>query len=309
MIELSAYGRYQRSSRASEIVDESQWWAAAICMPRDRLRFPREREKYYRTRMCVFGKWSIISAFVFAVVGAPEGSATASLLRQQAPRAADTNAGLPASTAPTERDGLPPLWKDVFEVAAWAVAIVAGIITAATAVGESRANREQRERSLLEAREGRDQRARELRWRQAQIGSQLVSEMLEESLAWDAMQMLDWERLELTIRGEAVPISIGEVLHALRPRRDASGSVEKRIRDAFDALFHQMARLEQSVTIGLTTLDDISLPIEYYVGRMAEHQSVHEAYMREFGHQGALHLARRFQSWSEATRRASRPEL
>src|SRR5438067_8584065 len=75
-------------------------------------------------------------------------------------------------------DGVNPYWKDVFQIGSWIVAIGGSLVAAARAIDESRANREQRKR--------------ELRWRQAQAATDLVGKMLDDSLAWDAMTMLDW---------------------------------------------------------------------------------------------------------------------
>lgn len=198
-------------------------------------------------------------------------------------------------------DGLDPVWKDVVQIAAWGVAIVGGLIAAGKAIQESRANREQRERTLEEARETREQRVRELRWRQAQIGSELVDRMMNEVLAWKAMEILDWENLEIELSsGERLPVTMSEVLRALRPYRDACTTKEKCVRDAFDSLFYYMGRMDKSVSIELTGLDDVSQPISYYIDQMARNRAVYEAYMGAFGFSGALNFARRFPSWTIA---------
>jgi hypothetical protein len=156
-----------------------------------------------------------------------------------------------------------------------------------------------RERTLAEAQENRQQRQRDLRWRQAQIGYELVEKMLSDRAAWDAMQMLDWADviLELPGGGEKFRLTREEVDHALRPVRERFTPKEKLVRDDFDALFYHMSRLDKSVTIELTTLDDVSLPIEYYIEQMASRRPVMEAYMKAFGHTGALALAQKFPSW------------
>ena len=207
-----------------------------------------------------------------------------------------------ASPVPAKKtDGLDPVWKDVIQVTTWGVAIVGGLIAAGKAISESRANREQRERALEEARETREQRVRELRWRQAQIGSELVDRMMNEALAWKAMEILDWENLEIELSsGERQPLDMSEVVRALRPYRDICTPKEKCVRDAFDALFYYMGRMDKSVSIELTGLDDVSQPISYYIDQMARNRVAYEDYMVSFGFSGALNFARRFPSWATA---------
>src|SRR5436309_15186066 len=82
-------------------------------------------------------------------------------------------------------EGVDPYWKDVFQIGAWVVAIGGGLVAAARAIDESRANREQRKR--------------ELRWRQAQAGTELVGKMLEDYRSWNAMIMLDWDYREYAL--------------------------------------------------------------------------------------------------------------
>jgi len=184
-------------------------------------------------------------------------------------------------------EGVNPYWKDVFQIGAWVVAIGGGLIAAARAIDESRANREQRKR--------------ELRWRQAQAGTELVGKMLDDSRSWNAMIMLDWDSREYALSKDVTEtINIGEVEHALRPYRDRCTPKEAYIRDAFDTLFYHMALLERAINVSLVTFDDVSWPISYYVQRMATHRRVYEDYMREFSHSGARNLAERFEGWRSA---------
>ncbi|HYC59320.1 MAG TPA: hypothetical protein VEK79_07115 [Thermoanaerobaculia bacterium] len=191
--------------------------------------------------------------------------------------------------------------KDWFQVAAWVAAVIGGAVAVQKAVSESRANRQLRERTLAEAQENRQQREKDLRWRKAQIGYELVEKMLKDRAAWRAMEMIDWPDVELELAGgDKFRVTPDAIIQALRPVREKCTPEEKRIRDAFDALFYHMSRLEKSVTIELTTLDDVSLPIAYYIEQMAQRRGLFEDYMKAFGHTGALALASRFEFWRGA---------
>lgn len=188
--------------------------------------------------------------------------------------------------------------KDWFQIAAWVAAVIGGLVALQKAVSESRANRELRERALAEAQENRQQREKDLRWRKAQIGYELVEKMLKDHAAWQAMEIIDWPDLDIALPGgQRLQVTNTLLGQALRPVREQCTPDQKLIRDAFDALFYHMARLEKSVAIELTTLEDVSLPIAYYIEQMAQRRSLFEDYMKAFSHTGALALADRFEAW------------
>lgn len=199
-------------------------------------------------------------------------------------------------------DGLDPFWKDVAQTGAWSVAIVGGLIAAAKAIHESRLNREQRDRALDEAREARAQRNRDLRWRQAQVGTELVDKALNDPQAWDAAQMIDWEDREFKISdGTRVTVTLDDVARALRPYRDKCDLKDAYIREAFDALFYRYSSFERALNIDLVTFDDVATPAQYYIREMSKRRSVYEAYMSTFGFAAALRFANRFESWKAAS--------
>jgi hypothetical protein len=195
-----------------------------------------------------------------------------------------------------------PFWMEVAQVSSWSVAVVGGLITAWRAIQESRANREQRKKELLEAQETREQRKKELRWSQAKVGTELVEKCQDDAMAWDAMLMIDFGERSFNIDSDkVVTITYDDVDSALRPVRGRFNDKETYIREAFDALFYRYSGFERALAIDLVTLDDVSSPAGYYVGVMANRASVFENYMKQFGFDTALQFVRRFSSWPKPT--------
>lgn len=193
-----------------------------------------------------------------------------------------------------ESSGLNPLTKDVAQVLSWVAAVVVGALAVWKAVGESRQNREQRERTLESAKADRQQREQELRWRRAQTGSGLVDRMLSDRLATDAMQMTDWSGRSYTLSdGTIGTIGQDDVIRGLRATRGGFGPKEAFVRDAFDALFLHLVRFEQAIAIDLTTLDDVRVPVDYYIIQMCHAKEIFAGYMTAFGHDLALKFCQR----------------
>src|SRR5262245_21244180 len=72
-----------------------------------------------------------------------------------------------------------------------------------------------------ELRLGREQRARDLRWKQAEAGKSLNDEMLTDPQAWPALQMLDYDGLEFELPSKArVHITHADLRFALDPEHD-----------------------------------------------------------------------------------------
>lgn len=184
-----------------------------------------------------------------------------------------------------------------------AVAIIVGVLTALRVANEMRNNREQRERALTSDKENRDQRDRELRWRQAQAGSALVEKMVDNKDAVCAMRILDWSNRKFEVEGVTVAIAHDDLPDALRTSRGRFDSKQVFIRDVFDELFFHMARFEQTLDVGLVRFADVSLPIGYYVTEMAKMRRVFEPYLETF-HPGAHRFVERFPEWKQADLRA-----
>lgn len=152
------------------------------------------------------------------------------------------------------------------------VATVGGLVAAGKAIYEMQLNRQQR--------------AKELRWRQANVGKELIDEFHENTLASAAMRMLDWNGREFEVTKDAlVPISTADVLGGLRTEGlNFLDDKDAFIRDSFDSFFFHVHRVEQSIRNELTTLEDVRFPLDYYGEKMSEHAEVYAKFMHTYGY-------------------------
>ena len=126
-----------------------------------------------------------------------------------------------------------PIFKDVVEVGAWCAAIIGGLVAAFRAISETAENRALR--------------ARELRWKKAQLAREILDRFHANRQFRDALIMLDWSGREFEISP-----SIREQVHweelpiALRAWKEPTLFTEKEvyIRDCFDQLFDGFNLLE-----------------------------------------------------------------
>jgi hypothetical protein len=180
--------------------------------------------------------------------------------------------------------------KDVgLETLSKAAAIVFGLITAWRAVREMKQSREQRDRALAAEQ-------KELRWRQARVGTEVVEKMLEDREVDDALNMIDWDSRSYKIDGQDVVVTADDLGAALVGRRGVFIRKQLFVRDVFDELFYYMGRLERMVALELTTFEDVTMPLDYYIELMARRQDVFGGYMRAF-HPTALKFVERFPAW------------
>lgn len=177
------------------------------------------------------------------------------------------------------------------QATAWLAAAVGAIVTAVKFWTELRASREQRERDLA--------------WRQAEAGKSLNDEMQTDEKAWPALQMLDSDervyaisdRKELTIRTSDIPKALME--------RDIENPLEREkftyIRDCFDNLFYYFAIMDHYIASTLIRETDISYPLEYYVPRLASFAPQVVAYLHRYNLHRAEKFLNRYSEWRDAT--------
>jgi hypothetical protein len=131
---------------------------------------------------------------------------------------------------------------------------------------------------------GREQRERDLRWRQAQAGKSLNDEMQTDPKAWPALQMLDSEERKYSIaETEMVTVSRADIRRALNPDTYVESTKDSFVRDCFDALFYFMAMIDHYVSTTLIREEDVQFPLEYYVRQLQEFQPEVAAYLRAHG--------------------------
>lgn len=184
----------------------------------------------------------------------------------------------------TQTVGMSQLTKDRFDVTSKTVAIIGGIISAIILI--------------LTLNAGTEQRARELRWNQAKLATELMDEMLSDSQSFNALRMTDWENVDYQVDGKKVLISSQEVQDALDVKNNnnlpPNGFF---IRESFDKLFYHMGKIERSLESNLLKFEDVRSPMDYYVPFLrSKYSKVLKSYMEQLHHKDAIKFMERFQS-------------
>ena len=154
-----------------------------------------------------------------------------------------------------------------------------------------------------EVQQNRDQRAQELRWRQAQSGKELNDEMLDDPPARAAMDMLDYSFKSYTDkRGNPLEITTAEWTHGLRTTQLNLSAKDEYVRQCFDNLLYYMGILEHHISRGLVLFDDVAYPIEYYVERMVPQAPTLMRYIQTYKFHRSAAFLNRFPEWTAAPR-------
>ena len=148
--------------------------------------------------------------------------------------------------------------KNWFQVGAWFVAIVGGLIAASKSGCGNAPPNAQRSRTCA---------------KRAEMAKKCLDEIFGDQLASAALKMLDWDNLRYDIPsgGKTGAIDHEGWRNALR----TSGTVfrangqEQFVRDAFDALFDSFQMLEHFIRIGLIVFLDVQRPLSYYVKKLS----------------------------------------
>lgn len=167
------------------------------------------------------------------------------------------------------------------------VAVIGGLTAAALAI--------------LQAIQNRRQRERELRWKQAEWGKRLIDDIFHDTFSNSATLMLDsWHRPYSVPGAGDIKIAWQEdVLPALKVESfNAEDLKSDFVRDCFDMLFYFLDRFEHLIQAGLTTFEDLRMPIEYYVDMMAEDKTVFVAYIRFCKYKNIWQFLDRFPEWA-----------
>ncbi len=180
------------------------------------------------------------------------------------------------------------LLKDWIQLVSWGVAIVGGLIAAFVAINQSRTNTKQRES--------------ELRWKQANLGRELVDEMFK-TPAEKALLMVDYNDVGRTF--DEIPegeqsVFLADILVALDINKINSTARSIYIRECFEELFYTFERLEYFIQNNLLTFDDVSCPTEYYVEVMVGQKDTYLAFLKYAKYRRAILFLDRFPQWKEA---------
>jgi hypothetical protein len=160
--------------------------------------------------------------------------------------------------------------RDWIPVLSWLAGALGVFVAAAKFRSEVQSNREQRERDL--------------RWRQADAGKKLNDEMLDDREAYAALQMIDSGSRQFELPSKhTVVVTTEDWLQALDPKAIREDEKSVFIRDCFDSAFYYMATLEHYVQSGLVRVDDVAYPLRYYIPLMKKHRQAIDAYLETFG--------------------------
>lgn len=156
-------------------------------------------------------------------------------------------------------------------------------------------------RLLVELRNARLQRKRDLRWKQAEAGKALNDQFLNDQWAWSAAQMLDYAGNPCALPGFADElIEFADIRLALDPAHHTLSKKHLAIRKCFDRLFYYMAIMEHYVAATLVDAADVRFPIDYYVTILSKHRDVAERYLSLYGLGRAAEFLDRFEPWRRA---------
>jgi hypothetical protein len=159
--------------------------------------------------------------------------------------------------------------KDLLQAGAWLASVLLAILTVVKFWSETKLSREQRERDL--------------RWRQAQAAKELNDEMLTDPEAWAALQMIDSEgaRSFKLPSEKFAQIGQGDIVAALANTNDVDEKPAY-IRDCFDSLFYYMAMLQHYQQSTLIQSADVEFPIHYYLSRLRDLEPPVREYIDRF---------------------------
>jgi hypothetical protein len=150
--------------------------------------------------------------------------------------------------------------------------------------------------SLLQWRESLQQRKIEFRWKQADLGRQLLDQLFDEPVAGIALELIDGELhfLKTPEDGELI-VDGNTIINALSINKNNT-PVSRHIRKSFDTLLYYLERLETMIKLNLIELEDIEMPTKYYCHKMKDNMEIISSYAIETGYINALNLIKKLQS-------------
>lgn len=145
--------------------------------------------------------------------------------------------------------------------------------------------------AIMEYSESTDQRIKELRFQQAQVGKELLDEALLSEEVQDAMRMLDRQDpgVEFEIaEGKAELITTSDIIQALSLDEDTDSKKDVFIQDRVESLFFFIGRIQAFIDIGMVNEEDVLYPLEYYVQQMCDYKDNISPYVRTYSSKQTL---------------------
>jgi hypothetical protein len=180
--------------------------------------------------------------------------------------------------------GIDPLLKDIFEIASWTAAVVGGLVAAFVAIRQMKSNTEQRKS--------------ELRWRQANAAKEIIDDMHCNSLAKNAVTMLDWSEGKHGCEfkeGKIIEISyLKDVIPALQKTQQDCSETDQDIAYCFDWFFYFIDRIEHYIRTSLIEFEDVKDVFKPYNQKIKKHKQVFEDFMSAHSYELASNFWKRY---------------
>lgn len=130
----------------------------------------------------------------------------------------------------------------------------------------------------------REQRERDLRWKQAQAAKELNDEMLEDPESRAALDMLDFAGREFKLppSDHKWVVTESDLRQALNPKNPCADPKLHGIRYCFDSLFYYFAMMHHHIDTTLVLEKDMTFPLSYYIPLLAEYRSEVEVYLKRY---------------------------
>lgn len=138
--------------------------------------------------------------------------------------------------------------------------------------------------AIMEYSESTDQRIKELRFQQAQVGKELLDEAFASKETQDAMRMLDRqdEGVKFQVAEEKIEeIQTSDIIQALKSDESTSDK-DVFIQDRIDSLFFFIGRVQAFIDIGMVNEEDVLYPLEYYVQQMCDYKDDINPYIKTY---------------------------
>ncbi|HXH37624.1 MAG TPA: hypothetical protein VNN08_03275 [Thermoanaerobaculia bacterium] len=163
-------------------------------------------------------------------------------------------------------------------------------------------------KGIRELRMSTEARTTELRWKQAAVARDLLSEIHHGFYSSSAVQMFDWWCCTrcYTVKHDGIvlvpdagengliEIATDDVRAALsRPTHQQIGEKEIFIRDCFDWFFYYVDRIDQYVLNGLVTIEDVAAVFNPYSKLVSGERALFEGFMKQHEYHYAVHFFRR----------------
>ena len=158
-------------------------------------------------------------------------------------------------------------------------------------------------------------------WQRAAKGRELVDALLEsddsdeETYAWDAMRMLDYQDEVKPFRTKPIAGRRHNVNREMiqKALKESESNTDELIyvRKCFDELYFRLGQLQDAIDNDLVALEHVSCPVDYYIGVIAKDKDLkmHYEYMRDYHYERALKFLENFEVWKMTRSTAELPMI